>query len=251
MDLATFFASERIARPITILFGRGFTTIHLFCIVYDRLVDRVDTVIREGIRMNYLIKRTGFIFSFLFIMHSCVTINIYFPAAAVERAADKIVEEVWGEQEGEQQGGQQQGEPESFLYQERRFALLGPAEAFAEEADINVTTPAIRTLKESIKKRADALKPFLDRGNAGLSNDGLVLVRTAEGLSLKDKAMLTRLVEAENNDRNTLYREIAKANNFPPEKVTDIKKIFAGSWIKQARKGWWVQNPDGAWSRKE
>jgi uncharacterized protein YdbL (DUF1318 family) len=219
--------------------------------VYYRNIVRLDTVIREGIHMNYLIKRAGLIFSFLFIMHSCVTINIYFPAAAVERAADKIVEEVWGEQEGEPQGEQPQGEPESFLYQERRFALLGPAVAIAEEADINVTTPAIRALKESIKKRADALKPFLDRGNAGLSNDGLVLVRTAEGLSLKDKAMLTRFVEAENNDRNALYREIAKANNFPPEKVTDIKKIFARSWIKQARKGWWVQSPEGSWSRKK
>ncbi|MDD5297944.1 MAG: hypothetical protein PHU46_13630 [Rhodocyclaceae bacterium] len=26
---------------------------------------------------------------------ACVTINIYFPAAAVEKAADKIIEEVW------------------------------------------------------------------------------------------------------------------------------------------------------------
>jgi hypothetical protein len=26
---------------------------------------------------------------------SCVTINIYFPAAAAERAADKIIDEVW------------------------------------------------------------------------------------------------------------------------------------------------------------
>lgn len=25
----------------------------------------------------------------------CVTINIYFPAAAAERAADRIIEEVW------------------------------------------------------------------------------------------------------------------------------------------------------------
>ncbi|PTQ82247.1 hypothetical protein C8R21_1057 [Nitrosospira multiformis] len=26
---------------------------------------------------------------------ACVTINIYFPAAAAEKAADKIIEEVW------------------------------------------------------------------------------------------------------------------------------------------------------------
>ena len=31
-----------------------------------------------------------------FIVNSCVTVNIYFPAAAVERAADEIVKETWG-----------------------------------------------------------------------------------------------------------------------------------------------------------
>jgi hypothetical protein len=29
------------------------------------------------------------------ILAACVTINIYFPAAAAEKAADKIIEEVW------------------------------------------------------------------------------------------------------------------------------------------------------------
>lgn len=30
-----------------------------------------------------------------FVMSACVTINIYFPAAAAEKAADKIIDEVW------------------------------------------------------------------------------------------------------------------------------------------------------------
>ena len=30
-----------------------------------------------------------------FALSGCVTINIYFPAAAAEKAADKIIEEVW------------------------------------------------------------------------------------------------------------------------------------------------------------
>jgi hypothetical protein len=29
------------------------------------------------------------------LLQGCVTINIYFPAAAAERAADKIIDEVW------------------------------------------------------------------------------------------------------------------------------------------------------------
>ena len=32
---------------------------------------------------------------FAAILPACVTINIYFPAAAAEKAADKVIEEVW------------------------------------------------------------------------------------------------------------------------------------------------------------
>ncbi|MCZ7565619.1 MAG: hypothetical protein M5U08_19030 [Burkholderiales bacterium] len=32
---------------------------------------------------------------FLLVLAGCVTINIYFPAAAAEKAADRIIDEVW------------------------------------------------------------------------------------------------------------------------------------------------------------
>ena len=31
----------------------------------------------------------------IMLLSACVTVNIYFPAAAAEKAADKIIEEVW------------------------------------------------------------------------------------------------------------------------------------------------------------
>lgn len=196
----------------------------------------------------------------VFFIASCITINIYFPAAAVEKAADRIVEEVWGEQgqmpdENEQKRldeQKKQGEPQSMFRDSVRviLSLTGPKQAYAQEADINVTTPAIRTLKESIQARADSIKPFMDSGNAGISNDGLLVVRNTEGLNLKDKANLTRLIDAENKDREALYAEIAKANNFPPNRIPDIKKIFAGSWSRNARQGWWIQGQDGTWKQK-
>lgn len=31
----------------------------------------------------------------VFALPACVTINIYFPAAAAEKAADKIIDDVW------------------------------------------------------------------------------------------------------------------------------------------------------------
>lgn len=37
----------------------------------------------------------------LLVLGACVTINIYFPAAAAEKAADKIIDEVWQLKQGE------------------------------------------------------------------------------------------------------------------------------------------------------
>jgi hypothetical protein len=36
------------------------------------------------------------------ILTACVTINIYFPAAAAEKAADKIIDEVWQLKQGQE-----------------------------------------------------------------------------------------------------------------------------------------------------
>jgi hypothetical protein len=42
---------------------------------------------------------------------ACVTINIYFPAAAAEKAADKIIDEVWQLKKAQEQGQDKAAEP--------------------------------------------------------------------------------------------------------------------------------------------
>jgi uncharacterized protein YdbL (DUF1318 family) len=59
-----------------------------------------------------------------------------------------------------------------------------------------------------------------------------------------------QLVAAENRDRESLYLEIAKANNFPLESVAKIRSIFARSWVEQAQAGWWIQDAQGNWQKK-
>lgn len=194
-------------------------------------------------------------FAAVFIVTSCVTINIYFPAAAVEKAADRIVDEVWGDENMTPENGEEtieDGQTQGSLDTAVRFAiaLIGPGAADAAEADIDITTPAIRALRKSMQDRADSIKPYLDSSNVGLTNDGFLTVITGEGLNLKQKAQLTRLIDAENKDRSELYVEITKANNFTPDRVEDVKKIFADSWIRKARSGWWVQGSDGEWKKK-
>ena len=50
--------------------------------------------LEKDLKMN---KNTSLLIAtgLAFILSACVTINIYFPAAAAEKAADKIIEEVW------------------------------------------------------------------------------------------------------------------------------------------------------------
>ncbi|GBG12545.1 uncharacterized protein NMK_0076 [Novimethylophilus kurashikiensis] len=54
-------------------------------------------------------RNTGIILALLaaLALSACVTINIYFPAAAAEKAADKIIDEVWQIKKGEQKPADQ------------------------------------------------------------------------------------------------------------------------------------------------
>jgi uncharacterized protein YdbL (DUF1318 family) len=186
-----------------------------------------------------------------FFVSACVTVNIYFPAAAVQRAADAIVNETWGGPDKEEpRRGPKPAPGERGSLEPKIFAFAFAADAFAQEPDINVSNPSIRALKDSIRARSEAIKPFMDKGNVGINRDGLLTVRTTDGLNLKERAEVQQLVEAENRDREALYAEIAKANNIPREKIPDIKRIFARSWIDQAKSGWWIQNADGSWTKK-
>lgn len=192
-----------------------------------------------------MLKRAAVLIAFL--ANACVTVNIYFPAAAVERAADEIVKETWG---GRKESTPRE-QPRSLLPAAWKIvSVIFIDEVFAQEADINISNPAIRALKDSIKNRSGSIKPFMDRGNVGLTKDGLLTVRTTDGLSLKERAEVQQLVDAENRDRESLYLEIAKANNFPLESVAKIRSIFARSWVEQAQPGWWIQDAQGNWKKK-
>ncbi len=178
-------------------------------------------------------------------LSACITVNIYFPAPEVRRAAEQIVEETWGGQDSAQSGTPNpQPSDSSWL------DLLGPAALHAQEVDINVSTAAIRALKEAMKTRAEQLKPYLNQGQIGVGKDGMLVIRSLEGVGLREQATMRRLVEAENADRKTLYKEIAQANNFGDERIGDIQRIFADTWIDKAETGWWIQRQDGTWVKR-
>lgn len=45
--------------------------------------------------MQKILSRTCVVLMAVSLFSACVTINIYFPAAAAEMAADRIIDEVW------------------------------------------------------------------------------------------------------------------------------------------------------------
>src|SRR4030095_6371753 len=103
-----------------------------------------------------MLKRIFFLTAVL--MSACVTVNIYFPAAAVERAAEQIFKETWG---GPSEPAKTPPKPQSNnrFSPMRMVSLDLVSEAHAQEPDINVSNPAIRALKDSIKQRAGAVAP--------------------------------------------------------------------------------------------
>ena len=185
----------------------------------------------------------------------CVTVNIYFPAAQVEKTAEKIVDEVYQDQEKKEPPEREPAEKPRSLNEGDAFrgivrlARIGPAPAFAEEAT-TVSNATIRGLKEQIGQRHRELLPFYQQGQVGITRDGFLEVRGTSGLGLPQVAALKRLVDADNAARRQLYEEVAKALNLKPEQVSQIRKIFANRWRDKAHAGWAVQGDDGQWVQK-
>lgn len=176
---------------------------------------------------------------------ACITVNIYFPEATVKQAAAEIVDEI--RKKDAEKTGEDAIKKLTSLQESAPFCFV-PA-AYAQEVT-NVSTPAIRALKESMKTRFAVLKPYYDGGNVGETNKGMVEVRDEVGLNLQAKAALRNLVKDENGDRTKLYAEVAKALNIEASQIERIQKIFAEEWIKNAAVGWWIQQEDNTWVKK-
>jgi uncharacterized protein len=188
---------------------------------------------------------------------ACVTINVYFPAAQAERAADRIINDVWGPD-----AARRDGEPQGRLHEQDwgleavevvRLASLTALDFIVPraeaQADFDIETPEIRALTAAMNTRHRQLKPSYDSGAIGLTADGLVDIRDRNLVPLAERNTVRQLVDAENRDRNALYREIAVANGHP-EWEADIRKTFAQRWISRAESGWWYRTPAGAWAQK-
>jgi uncharacterized protein len=199
----------------------------------------------------------------LCLLAACVTVNVYFPAAAAEQAADRIIDTVTS-----QPGGAKSNEttpaktpPNSRLTPTGEqpvllaaagalLNLLIPAAEAQASPNLDVSDPQIRAVTASMQQRFADLKKYFDAGVIGLTSDGQVAVRDQNTIALADRAVVARLVTEDNRDRATLYAELAKANKHP-EWEPDIRRTFARRWVERgAQPGWYYQDAGGNWVKK-
>lgn len=191
----------------------------------------------------------------------CVTINVYFPAAAANRAAKKIVSEVLGnpapatmpatKTPGKTSAGSSGDQGGSKGSHTNLLDFLIPtAQAQTAGPNLDVNTPAVRTILSRMKTRAKKdLKPLLQSGAIGFTANGNVAIHDLSAVSLAKRAGIGQIIADANRDRAELYAAIAKGNG-QPQWESKIRAIFARNWIEQARPGWYYRNSKGAWQRK-
>ncbi|MFI3120841.1 MAG: YdbL family protein [Methylococcaceae bacterium] len=185
------------------------------------------------------------------LLTACVTINIYFPAAAAEKAADDIIKDIQ-----KNTPEQTQPKPKASLpdWQVSVYQVLDTAinavvsPALADEADLAIDSAEIRQLRAAMESRFAGLQPLYVAGFIGIKADGLLAVRDIDSVPLKDRNQVNKLIAAENADRQSLYQAIANANGHP-EWAAQIKSTFAGRWLSNAQAGWWYQS-SGSWKQK-
>ena len=194
---------------------------------------------------------------------ACVTINVYFPAAAADKAADQYWNDV--AKGTDKAAAPAQTPPQSRLVPAHRgeqpnflvaaigqalYALVPAANAQNADAALNTNTPAIAKIKASMTARIAELEKFFSSGAVGTTKDGMLEVRDMNAVALPDRATVKRLVGEDNADRSQLYSEIAKSSGHP-EWEADIRAAWARSFVRSvAKPGWYYQADDGSWKQK-
>jgi len=112
-------------------------------------------------------------------------------------------------------------------------------------AGIDIMAPLQR-----IQARQPQLRAELAAGRLGLTDNGYVAIRAAEGKATE----LKTLVRAENLDRQFLYRAVSEAVGHGGQSllawIAYTEDQFAAEWLRQAPAGWWSFDSERGWIRK-
>ncbi len=183
----------------------------------------------------------------------CVTINVYFPAAAAQKAAQQIVQDVIGPAPSASAPSPAPAASAAPAKSGGGMAavldLLIPA-AQAATPDMDISTPEIQSIRASMHSEFESqVEPLLASGAVGFTANGNIAVRDLSAVPLAQRPQVSQIVASANDQRARLYAAIAKANGHP-EWEARIRAVFARTWIQEARPGWYYQDSSGAWKKK-
>jgi hypothetical protein len=185
-----------------------------------------------------------------------ITVNIYFPEKDVKEAYKALEKELMTPEEGEP-AGKPEGKPESSI----KFEIV--PSAYAQEpglsdkiAEIVRKMPDVVNAYKEMGARIGDVDKMRDNGAVGEGKDGMLSVRDEKLLTSDQK----KIFAMENANRRTVISGMARAIiriNRAPENEQNLKQVmpqaveqFAAIRRDSAKKGWWVQSPDGNWTRK-
>ncbi len=199
-----------------------------------------------------------------------ITVNIYFPEKDVKSAYKSLEEELLQTPKKEQQEPPAES-PRSDLRQDRQSLLAVirasrvtlVTEAMAQEDLSRRITEEIKGYPEvvaaykGIGQRLPRMNQLRERGLAGEANDGKAVLR-ANPPQVGDAE--TALLREENNDREVVINGMAKAilkltrQEGTSANLARVKsqasETFASIRREAAHPGWWIQHPNGTWTRK-
>lgn len=158
----------------------------------------------------------------LAVLAGCVTVNVYFPAAEAQKAADRIIDQVTGST-GAPPAQDSRAKPQSapagqppsahrstfttsgsalLAATGRVLALIVPAAAAQEQANLHISTPQIRAIIASMHQRFQSLRPFF----ASVPSDSPPQARSPSAMPARRLWRSARRFCAWSHSRTATYR---------------------------------------------
>ena len=194
-------------------------------------------------------RKIGVIFGLALLLVSCAVVNVYvtFPQEKIDKAMEGLELQI------------QPAVPSlKSLVPKKQSRLspwrfLEPTPLYAQTitSELKISSPAIAEAKARIGKRFSDIQRYKDNKNLGENKDGLLDIRSTDGLDGKQVSLFQKTVKEENNDRMTIYREIVQINSMDSAEIKKVQTGAARSNRKLANDGEWIQNENGAWQVKK
>ena len=192
---------------------------------------------------------------FIFVSCAVITVNIYFPEKDVKEAYKTLEKELMGTDQKTDEK-KPAGKPESSIRFEFITSAYAQESGLAEKiADMVKKMPDVVNAYKEMGARISDTDRLRDSGVVGEGNGGLLVVREGKLSPANQK-----LSDLENENRKTVMKGMAKAIirlNKQPENEANLKQVtpqaveqFASIRRDSAKKGWWIQDASGNWSKK-